>query len=681
MYALLAAVAITLGAQTLTFTTLAGPPGAPPSADGTGSAASFFFPGGLATDSSGNVYVADTDNQTIRKITPSGVVTTVAGLAGVFGNFNGTGGVARFGSPEGVATDRGGNVYVADTQNATIRKITPGGVVTTLAGSPLMRGSADGTGRDARFNHPSAVAIGSDGMVYVADSRNYTIRKVTPEGVVTTLAGSPGLGGNVDGTGSAARFESLTGLTVDATGNVYAVDADNYAIRKTTPAGVVTTLKDGTGKPVSLGAPVGIAIDRAGTIYVTDSSAVRKITTAGVVTTLADAGYNNPRFSRPTGVAVDGDGNVYVDDRDRHSVWKINPAGVVTPLAGSYTPRGRADGIGSAARFSSPEGVATDSAGAVYVADTGSGSIRKITPAGMVTTLATNLSGPEGVALDGGGNVYVLDGPGNQHTIQKISPAGVVTTLATAPGVGSIAAAGGAVYTVDEESFAIRKISPEGSDGGDIYVPDTKNHMIRKITPAGVVTTLAGSGRDGSANGTGSDARFNFPLAAAVGSGNVYVADTFNQTIRRITVAGVVTTVGGSPEQRGSADGTGSASRFFLPRGIATDSAGNVYVADTNNHRIQVGRPALADAATIDVAAGAVGVRRQLDTSPQTATSWQWRMIRQPSRSIAALSSASVRNPRFTPDVADVYVFQLIASDGKATSITTVTLTATVPHI
>ena len=217
-----------------TVTTFAG--GVNGSTDGTGADARFNSPYGVAVDGDGNVYVADTSNHTIRKITAAGVVTTLAGTAGSFGSADGTGADARFFYPYGVAVDGDGNVYVADRANHTIRKITPAGVVTTLAGAAGSSGSADGTGAVARFNYPDGVAVDGGGNVYVADTSNHTIRKITPAGVVTTLVGAATENGFSDGRGPLARLYAPYGVAVDGGGNVYVADYANHAIRKVTPA-------------------------------------------------------------------------------------------------------------------------------------------------------------------------------------------------------------------------------------------------------------------------------------------------------------------------------------------------------------------------------------------------------------------------------------------------------------
>ena len=360
---------------------LAGSMGGSGNVDGVGAAARFDDPQGVATDNAGNVYVADSSNHTIRKITPAGVVTTLAGSAGVTGSTDATGAAARFASPHAVATDSAGNVYVADRGNHIIRKITPAGEVTTLAGTAGSNGgSTDATGPAASFFAPTGIATDSAGNVYVADRGNSTIRKITPAGVVTTLAGSAVFIGSADATGTAARFFWPEGVATDSAGNVYVADTANRTIRKITPAGVVTTL--------------------AGTAGVFGST---------------DATGAAASFASPRGVATDGAGNVYVSDTGNHSIRKITPAGAVTTLAGSAGVTGSSDASGAAASFASPHGVATDSAGNVYVADTNNHTIRKITAAGAVSTLVGVagqvgfapgalpglLSFPSGVAVSG----------------------------------------------------------------------------------------------------------------------------------------------------------------------------------------------------------------------------------------------------------------------------------------
>ena len=291
-----------------TFTTLAGNAGSSGSTNATGSAARFDAPFAVAADGAGNVYVADTDNHTIRKVTPEGVVTTLAGKAGSAGSADGTGGAARFYRHSGVAVDGAGNVYVADTVNDTIRKVTPAGVVTTLAGKAGVSGTNNGTGGAARFNTPFGVAVDSATNVYVADTYNFMIRKVTPAGVVTTLAGWAGSSGSADGTGTAARFYYPSGVAVDNASNVYVADTYNYTIRKVTPAGVVTTLagqpgwfgtNDGTGNAARFYLPSGVAVDGSGKVYVADqyNYTIRKGNPAFVILTAAPAfGFSGGHF-------------------------------------------------------------------------------------------------------------------------------------------------------------------------------------------------------------------------------------------------------------------------------------------------------------------------------------------------------------------------------------------------
>jgi sugar lactone lactonase YvrE len=305
--------------------------------DGPAPLSEFTSPMGIALDHAGNVYVADTGNHVIRKITPTGTVTTLAGLTGNTGSTDGNGANARFDFPMGITVDREDNIYVADYLNSTIRKVTPDGWVTTMAGLAANAGSLDATGSAARFNHPYGVAVDCLGDLYVADTGNQTIRKITSEGVVNTLAGLAGKAGATDGAGSDALFNHPLGIAVDTAGTILVADQNNSTIRRITPEGLVTTLAgsaglvgsvDAAGSSARFSSPSAIAVDLGDNLYIADrnNSAVRMITPEGIVTTLAGSvnsdGTPVGAFS-PSGLAVDGQGNVYVADSYANTIRLI----------------------------------------------------------------------------------------------------------------------------------------------------------------------------------------------------------------------------------------------------------------------------------------------------------------------------------------------------------------------
>lgn len=332
-------------------TTLNGGSSASNSATLTVAAVFFAFPVAVASDGVGNLYVGDTASDTMRRISPGGSVSLLAGASGQAGSADGSGTTARFNDPSGVFAAGDGSVFVSDHANATIRRITSAGVVTTLAGSTSSRGNADGVGTAATFSSPIGIGRDAAGNLYVADSTNNTIRKITASGAVTTLAGAAGQTGSADGDGGAARFNHPTGIAVDGAGNVYVADSTNNLIRKVTPTGTVTTL-------------AGVA---------------------GVMGS-ADGAGGAALFNNPGGLAVDGGGNIYVADTGNSIIRKITPGGVVSLLAGLPGVAGRKDGTGTEAWFNQPRDLTIDGSGNLQVADTGNAAIRQITPGGTVTT-------------------------------------------------------------------------------------------------------------------------------------------------------------------------------------------------------------------------------------------------------------------------------------------------------
>ena len=449
-----------------------------------------------AINPNGNTVDAFFQYSTTANFSGGTIVSTLAGSAGNPAYADGIGAAARFDYPYSVAVDASGAVYVADFSNHCIRKVTPAGVVTTLAGAAGNPGYADGTGTNAQFNCPRSVAVDASGTVYVAETGNNCIRKVTAAGVVSTLAGSAGNPGYADGTNTVAQFNSPQGMAVDVNGNVYVADNGNNCIRMVTPAGVVSTLVGST--------------------------------TCG----FADGTGVAAQFNGPTGVALDASGTIYVSDCNNCCIRRVTPAGVVTTLAGLAENSGYADGTGTAARFRYPSNVALDANGTVYVADQGNNHIRMVTPAGVVTTLASaavQFNGSTGVAVDGSGTVYVADS-GNSRIILIASSTVSILAQSGLTGTDSVNVSLNVTKLLPETTYYFRAgaTNNAGQIYGEILSFTTLNNPT-PITPS--VTTWP----------TASAIFYGQTLASSILSGGAAsVAGTFAWTTPA-TVPGVGT--------------------------------------------------------------------------------------------------------------------------------------------
>jgi len=589
--------------------------------DGEASNALFNYPWGIIIDSSGNLYVADRYNHRIRKITPSGFVTTFAGSTPGYADGQGTS--AQFNEPTGMTIDSANNIYVADTYNNRIRKITPSGLVTTIAGST--KGFADSQGTLAKFNWPHGIIVKS-GNLYVADSYNNRIRKIDTAGNVTTIAGSAF--GYADGQGTAALFRAPFGITIDSLDNLYVADLSNHIIRKISPSGLVTTIAGSVrdpdyavGRTAKFNGPRGITIDSSDNLYVADfgNGMLRKIDSTGNVINIGpsvfergvDLGLPGPPATPPqeiNGYFIDAQfqsidrieidlttGNIYISETPYRRIRVMTTPYVSTLIKDDFTipPGTTSPGLMVPSIISIPKSGPTKlryqiPTGQIYdFAPVVNGT--PVNRTAMVTTIAgsgaegsadgqgTNarFSGITEIAIDSAGNLYVADT--YNHRIRKIDTSGLVSTIA-----------GSTQGYLDGQGTAALFSAPQGITAdsfGNLYVADTYNHRIRKITPSGQVTTIAGS-TEGYADGQGTAARFIYPNGLIIdSSGNLYVADTVNHRIRKITPGGYVTTFAGSTQ--GSADGQGTDAQFNIPYGITIDSANNLYVADTDNGRIR----------------------------------------------------------------------------------------------
>ncbi|MFN8012116.1 MAG: hypothetical protein U0P81_12020 [Holophagaceae bacterium] len=435
-------------------TVVAGTVGQSGSADGLGAAARFSGATGIAVDASGNLYVSDANNHTIRKIDAGGNVTTLAGLAGAPGSVDGAGGVARFRYPQYLNWDGTGALLLGDMNSQAIRRITPGGDVTTVAGKLGSGGVAeDGPVATATLRSPTQAVYAPDGRMLILSDDGYAVRLLDAgKTTLTTFAGKKSKYGSVDGTGASALLGSPAGMVSDGSGNVYVTSSGDGRVRRITPGGLVTTL------PGTLNGPNGIALDPAGNLVIaeTGNHRVIRMTPAGVVTPVAgvagspgygDGAAASAKFNSPLGVAVDTDGTIYVSDRNNHLIRKIDPGLNVSTLAGGAGIQGYANGAGSAARFSSPEGLVLRADHSLLVADYANHAIRVVAPDGTTSSLvgggvgngyvdgpaaSARLNHPEDVKVGPTGKVYIADY--DNHCIRVVEADGTVSTHAGSPG-------------------------------------------------------------------------------------------------------------------------------------------------------------------------------------------------------------------------------------------------------
>jgi sugar lactone lactonase YvrE len=604
----------------------AGTPSRPVIGDGGPATSAWLrWPTGIAMDASGNLFIAADFSNRIRKVAPNGIISTIAGTGGA--GFMGDGGpatAALLNGPKGVAVDKTGNIFIADSNNNRIRKITPNGVISTFAGNGIGGLSGDGgPATAAQILMPFCVAFDPSGNLLIGTMGS--IRRVTPNGLISTVAGGVEKGFNGDGgPAAAAQLGEVLGIAVDKTGTIYA--AGDWRVRKITAGGIISIVF-GNGSPAP---PISsVAVDDAGNVYIGTDGMIRRISLTGTNTVFAGNGTNGfggdgglatgAQLGLPEALVFDGAGSLLVADHFNHRIRKITPDGVIRTIAGNGD-----EGPSPSPALRNPIGIAVDASGNLFVSDEIGNRIQKISPNGTISTFTTQVEHPTSLAVDSSGNIFAVSGA----RIQKISGAGVSSTIDVKAASadpsgrpfqpGGIAVDSAGSLFVADSSGSILKVTPDGATSTvagspakplfnlsygiavgaaqDLFVIDSGSNRVVKISRDGTPSTVAGNGSSGFSGdgGPAIAAQLRRPVSVALDkSGSLFISDSGNNRIRKVTPDGIIHTVAGNGvNDLGGDGGNATAAELNVPFGITVDAAGNLFIADTNNSRIRKVTPA-----------------------------------------------------------------------------------------
>jgi uncharacterized protein (TIGR03437 family) len=582
-------------------------------------------PAGLCYDSAGNLYIADRNNFRVRKVDALGKISTVAGV-GTYGytGDDGPAASALIGNPRALVVDSGGNLYIADSAFNVVRKVTSAGTISTIAGTGTSGYTGTGPATSANLNGPSGLALDAAGNLYISETNNNRVMKVSG-GIISVYAGS-GMNSLSASAGNALGLplSSPAGLAFDAAGNLYVASQNYAAIMQVTPGGTMSLFaghgydgfSDGDGGPANAAhflSPVALATDANGNLYVADNVAqtIRRINSGGTISGIAGTVYSigfagdggsstSAQFFQPSGLAIDKLGNLLVSDYGNNRVRKVDPVALtISTSVGTAAQLGDGSSA-SAAQLLQPSGTGLDATGNLYIADTANHRIRKVDTTGKISTIAgtgiegysgdgsaavaAQLNSPSSVAVDGNGNVLIADS-GNSR-IRQISPTGNMTTVAGNGTYGFAGDGAGATRAQLANPVCVRVDA-----NNNIYISDSDNGRIRKVNVQGSISTVAGG--NGLTYGEGGPAIAAFPFSpgcvAFDSINNLYIADTLHSTVRKVDSTGTITTVAGNTKTFGFTGdgGTATAAALFFPYDIGFDTTGNLFIADTLNARIR----------------------------------------------------------------------------------------------
>jgi uncharacterized protein (TIGR03437 family) len=674
----------------------------------------------LQTDQNGNVIFADLNNQVISRLNSDGTLTVLAGN-GIVG-FSGEDGPARSASlnyPSDAVADHAGNLYIYDSLNYRIRRVTPAGIISTYAGTGVGGYAGDGgPALQAQIQRNGKMTVDATGNLYFTDGLDHVIRRIAPNGIISTYAGNGQLAttpnnGNNGPAMKASLGLSAGGLALDSAGNLYVVEDNTNQIRRISAAGIITTVAgngtigyvDGPALSAEFYTPYGICLDTAGDLFVADDNngVVRKISPAGVVSTVAGtpvygfSGDGGPAlmatFRFPNGVTVGGDGNLYIEDTGNFRIRQVNAAGTIQTVAGDGQFEPTSDGTPAAnATLLAPNFLSFDPSGRLLIADTGDYTVRRINSDGTIQTIAgtgiqgygegyqgvfgapatTTLLGtpiqavadaqgniyisddyasvvyivkpdgnlnvfagqigvyqyggdnvqatassfvePQGLALDQSGNLYISD-PGNNR-IRKVSTSGVITTFAGNGTAGYSGDGGPAAQAMLNDPKGIAFDSQ-----GDLIIADHTNNVLRLVNPAGDISTLAGNGTKASTGNGGPAlaASLSHPFAVATDSaGDIFLIEAPGTTVRQISPDGIISLAAGNGQNGFGGDGgPAPEASFGNADGLAVDSSGNLYIADNENNRVREVLTTAATASAKPSSLSFLGTSGGVATNPQ----------------------------------------------------------------
>ncbi|MBU6402749.1 MAG: SMP-30/gluconolactonase/LRE family protein, partial [Verrucomicrobia bacterium] len=582
-------------------------------------------PTGLAVDRAGNLFIADSLNNRIRKVGTNGIMATFAGSGSglLLGNLgDGRPAIrASLNRPGGMAVDSLGNLFIVDSWSARIRKVDTNGIIWTVAGGGS---SSPGDGKaatNAILMNAVGVAVDTAGNLFIAESGRNRIRKVDTNGIISTVAGNGASGyGGDSRLATDARLTSPSAVAVDAAGNLYISDSGNTRIREVDTNGVIFTVAG--GGPSYLGDgylathaklfnPGGIALDAAGNLYFADpaDNRIRKVDTNGIISTVA--GNGNPTYAgdgksatkaslnRPANVTMDSVGNLFVADTGNNRIRRIDLNGIITTVAGSgaWSMRGAllADGTTATnAGLFRPQGVKVDAAGELFIADTWHQRVRKVDRQGVIRTVAGNgnygfsgdgkaatnasLNRPSNVAWNAAGDLFIADTYNNR--IRKVDSNGIITTVV---GRGSPDYSGDGKAATNAGLAQPNDVAWDAA--GNLLIADTGHHRVRKVDANGIITTVAGGGTQNPGDGgPATNASLAVPVALALDTaGNLYVADAQDNRVRRVDTNGLITTVAGNGMLGFAGDGDAATNASLAsPVGVAVDSEGNLFIGDSS---------------------------------------------------------------------------------------------------